>query len=244
MNINALNCLIGATLLINLSACSSIKEMFPDKEMDYQFTTEIPKLIIPSDLGAPVPAASAAGTQNTETTAAATAPETENKPETESKPEESESQTANSEKSSTDTAAEEQPAIDPKSITVDILESSNQISYLRINTPFRTAWRAVSKGLSRQSIEVSERNETDKTFTVQYDPDEKPVEDGTYMDEINFMLNGFQSNEKEYLLKLVETNKQTDVVILNSEQKPTTDEGSLKLLKVLQRSIKANLAGK
>ncbi len=237
MKINALIYLIGAALLVNLSACSSIKEMFPDKEKDYQFTTEIPKLIIPADLGAPVSPASTASSKNTETTTATT-------PEAESKPEESENKTASSENANTDTAADEQPAIDPKSITVDILESSNHISYLRINTPFRTAWRAVSKGLSRQSIEVSERNEADKTFTVQYDPDEKPVEDGTYMDEINFMLNGFQSNEKEYLLKLVETNQQTDVVILNSEQKPTTDEGSLKLLKVLQQSIKANLAGK
>lgn len=239
MKLNALTCLLGTALLVNLSACSSIKEMFPDKEMDYQFTTEIPKLIIPSDLGAPVPPASTADTQNTETTTA-TAPEAE----AESKPEEPESKTASSEDTNTDATADDQPAIDPKSITVDILESTNHISYLRINTPIFTAWRAVSKGLSRQSIEVSERNEADKTFTVQYDPDEKPVEDGSYMDEINFMLNGFQSNEKEYLLKLVETNKQTDVVILDNEQKPTTDEGSLKLLKVLRQSIKANLAGK
>jgi outer membrane protein assembly factor BamC len=243
MKLNVLTCLVGATLLVNLSACSSVKEMFPDKEMDYQFTTEIPKLIIPSDLGAPAPSASSTASKNTETTTA-TAPETENKPEAESKPEESENQTANSEKTSTDTAADDQPAIDPKSITVDILESSNHISYLRINTPFSTAWRAVSKGLSRQSIEVSERNEAEKTFTVQYDPDEKPIEDGSYMDEINFMFHGFQSNEKEYVLKLVETNKQTDMVILDSEQKPVTDEGSLKLLKVLRQSIKANLAGK
>ena len=51
-------------------------------------------------------------------------------------------------------------------------------------------------------------------------------------------------NEKEYFLKLVENNQQTDVVVLNEEQKPTTDEGGLKLLKTLQQSIKANLAGK
>jgi len=58
------------------------------------------------------------------------------------------------------------------------------------------------------------------------------------------MLHGFQANDKEYKLKLVETNQQTDVVILDGELKPASDEGGLKLLKVLQQSIKANLAGK
>lgn len=226
--------LCGAAVLLNLSACSTIKEAFPDKEKDYQFTTEIPKLIIPADLASgstlPSSANSSARTQNTESKADASQ-EADKKPAEEST-------------AAADNTTEEQPLIDPKSITVDLLESSNKIGYLRLNVPFTTAWRVVSKGLSRKSIEVSERNQSDKIFTVQYDPDEKPIEDSTYLDEINFILHGFQGNDKEYKLKLVETNQQTDVVILDEEQKPTSDEGGLKLLKVLQQSIKANLAGK
>jgi outer membrane protein assembly factor BamC len=225
----------ATTVLSVLSACSSIKELFPDKEKDYQFTTEIPKLIIPPDLanGSTLTPTPNASPKNPDVTTEESAAKTE---EAESKPAE--------DTASADNAADGQPAIDPKSITVDLLESSNKIGYLRLNVPFNTAWRTVSKGLSRKSIEVSERNQTDKIFTVQYDPDEKPVEDGSYTDEINFMLNGFQGNEKEYKLKLVETNQQTDVVVLDEEQKPASDEGSLKLLQVLQKSIKANLAGK
>jgi outer membrane protein assembly factor BamC len=226
-----------AVVLLNVSACSSIKELFPDKEKDYQFTTEIPKLIIPSDLAngstlKPSPTSTVA-TQNTETAAAETAPteaEAETKPATEN--------------AATTEPASDEPFVDSKSITAELLESSNKVSYLRIGAPFARAWNIVSKGLSRKSIEVSDRNQEEKTFTVQYDPDEKPIEDGSYADEINFMLNGFQSNEKEYLLKLVETNKQTDVVILNEEQKPISDEAGIKLLQVLEKSIKANLAGK
>lgn len=233
MNMNSLARLLGTALLVNLCACSTIKEMFPDKEKDYQFTTEIPKLIIPSDLGSgkpsSTPSTSSASSQSAE---AATTTE----PEPEKKTEASETSSA--------TTADDQPVINPGSITVDILESTNHISYLRINTPFNTAWRLVSKGLSRQSIEVSDRNEADRTFKVQYDPEEKKIEDGSFSDELEFMMNGFQSNDKEYLLKLVETNGQTDVVILNDEQKPTADEGGLKLLKVLRQSIKTNLAGK
>jgi outer membrane protein assembly factor BamC len=222
-----------------LSACSTIKEAFPDKEKDYQFTTEIPKLTVPSDLAKGTNLSSISTTAKPQSAEAneTTANASESKPtETETKPAEN--------TASTESASDDLPPIDPKSITVELQESSNHISYLRINTPFLTAWRVVSKGLSRKSIEVSERNQADKIFTVQYDPDEQVPEDGSVMGEINFMWNGFQGNEKEYLLKLVENNQQTDVVILNQEQKPTADEGGIKLLKVLQQSIKANLAGK
>jgi outer membrane protein assembly factor BamC len=235
-------------VLLNVSACTSIKEMFPDKEKDYQFTTEIPKLIIPADLANGSTLTPSANTTSTARPENADVKPEDVKPEVEAKSEASkDTPTAEEEanKSATpDTPADEQPPIDPKSITVNLSQSSTNVSYLRIGTPFVSAWRIVSKGLSRKSIEVNERNQEEKTFTVQYDPDEQPIEDGSYLDEINFMLHGFQGNEKEYKLKLVETNQHTDVVVLNEEQKPTSDEGSLKLLQVLEKSIKANLAGK
>jgi outer membrane protein assembly factor BamC len=225
----------SATVLAALSACSTIKEAFPDKEKDYQFTTEIPKLTVPADL--------AKGT-NLSSIASPVKPQSVETNATESKPTETEAKPAEN-IASTESASDDLPAtIDPKSITAELQESSNHINYLRINTPFLTAWRVVSKSLSRKSIEVNERNQADKTFTVQYDPDEKEAEDGSFTDEINFMMHGFQGNDKQYFLKLVENNQQTDVVVLNEEQKPSTDEGGVKLLKVLQQSIKANLAGK
>ena len=42
--------LIASSTLINISGCSYVKSLFPDKEKDYQFTTEIPPLILPDDL--------------------------------------------------------------------------------------------------------------------------------------------------------------------------------------------------
>ena len=233
MNINGLARLIVGIALVNLSACSTIKEAFPDKEKDYQLTRDIPKLVLPSDLdkGSSLTVSNTNRPQTSEASA-------EPVPETEAKPE------AAAEDRPALPADDDKPPLDPASVTVELLSSSSNINYLRINTAFADAWRIVSKGLSRKSIEVNERNQAEKTFIVQYDPDEKPVEDGTFNDEINFILKGFQSNEKEYLLRLVETNGQTDVVILNNEKKPVSDEASLKLLKVLQHSIKSNLSGK
>jgi outer membrane protein assembly factor BamC len=42
--------LISAAALSALSACTYVKTLFPDKEKDYQYTTEIPPLIWPDDL--------------------------------------------------------------------------------------------------------------------------------------------------------------------------------------------------
>ncbi len=223
-----------AVVLVQLSACSSIKELFPDKEKDYQFTTEIPKLIVPADL--------ANGTNLN--VASPTTPASSIEATAETTPAATESPSTEADKPPADDTATDEPPIESKAISVELLESTNKVSYLRIGVPFIRAWRIVSKGLSRKSIEVSDRNQADRIFTVQYDPDEKPIEDGSYLDELTFMLHGFQGDEKEYLLKLVENNQQTDVVILNEEQKPSSDEAGLKLLKVLEKSIKANLAGK
>lgn len=244
---NKLVCIISIATLSGLTACSTVKEAFPDKGKDYQFSTEIAPLTIPNDLakGMPSPSSKPASSDT----------QTEEKTEEpiERKPRETtvagETVTQSEETRAIDEAAEgslpsEQALIDPKTVTVELLQSSSNITYLRMNTPFAYTWRAVSKGLSRRAIEVSERNQAEKTFVVQYDPDEKPIEDGSYMDELNFMLHGLSANDKEYRLKLVESSGHTDVVILNDEQKPISDQASLKLLGVLQKSIKTNLSGK
>jgi outer membrane protein assembly factor BamC len=235
---NRLARLIAGIALVNLSACSSIKEAFPDKEKDYQLSKAIPRLVIPSDLakGGASSASVVSSSSKAPTSETATEATAESEAVAEAKPEATEERTLPPD--------DDKPPLDPASVTVELLASSSNINYLRLNVPFADAWRIVSKGLSRKSIEVSERNQSEKTFTVQFDPDEKPVEDGSYANEINFMLNGFQTNDKEYSLKLVETGGKTDVVILGEDKKPIADEASLKLLKVLQHSIKANLSGK
>lgn len=239
--------IVGVATLSMLSACSTVKEAFPDKEKDYQFTKEIPKLTLPSDLagggGALTPPPSSGRKSATRSEESSTAVE-DSDAELKASAEAELKEAAKNAPSKDAPAEPEVAMIPPQSVTVELLESSSKIAYLRINTPFTQAWRMVSKGLSRKSIEVTERNQADKTITVQFDPDEKPIEDGSYANELNFILNGFQSGEKEYLLKLVETNKQTDVVIVDNEQKPVSTPEGLKLLKSLHQSIKANLAGK
>ncbi|TRW89700.1 outer membrane protein assembly factor BamC [Candidatus Methylobacter oryzae] len=211
---------IIVAVLVNVSACTYIKTLFPDKEKDYQFTTEIPPLTIPPDLAGdagaklPTPAPAPAPSSVAETAeAAVAAPSTE-----------------------------EAPSVERKSIHVELVDADQGTKRLRINAPLSMAWRMVGKALSRKSIEVTNRNQEEGLFRVQYDANKQAVEDGSVWDEVNFFFEGLQTTEREYILKLVENNRQTEVVVMDQDQKPVADSTSLNLLTLLHDTIKADLA--
>ena len=249
MKTKIITLLISVAALSELTACSYIKSLFPDKEKDYQYTTEIPPLILPADLNntlipgahpkAPAPSLGVdAGV--------AVPPVAVNTPE--------EAITAASaldkpavpvEKASPAAASPGSEAEVPDTeIIVERVKLNGGNNLLRMNVDFGRAWRTVSKALSRKAIEVTERNQETRIITVQYDPDEQKVEDGSYWDEMVFLFKGIQSNEKPYLLKFEENNQQTDIVVVDEDQKPLSDEASSKLLTLVEETIKADLAAK
>ncbi|MGZ5026788.1 MAG: outer membrane protein assembly factor BamC [Methylobacter sp.] len=211
--------LIIVAVLVNVSACTYIKNLFPDKEKDYQFTTEIPPLILPPDL---------AGETTAKVPTVASPAETVQAPDT-----------APTAARSTEEPA---PAVDRKSIQVGLIDADQGTKRLRIGAPSAIAWRMVGKALSRKSVEVTNRNQEEGLFRVQYDPNKQEVEDGSVWDEIDFFFKGIETTEQEYVLKLVESNQQTEVVIMDKEQKPVADKTSLSLLTLLHDTIKADLA--
>jgi len=240
MKTRIITLLISAAALSSLSACTYVKSLFPDKEKDYQYTTEIPPLILPADLkenhipGARLPA-SAAPTLGTD---AAVPPVTVNTP---VQPTTSPAPAINE---STAISPESEAGIPNTAIMVEHIKSDNGENRLHMNVPFTRAWRMVNKALSRKSIEVTERNQDARLITVQYDPNEKQVEDGSYWDEVVFMFKGIQHNEHKYLLKLEENNQQTDIVVADEDQQRLSDAASIKLLTLLEETIKADLASK
>lgn len=202
-----------AAVLGNVTACTYIKSYFPDKEKDYQFTTEIPPLKLPPDLDKNA-ALSAPGTDLVEPapeqTRAALVP---------------------------DEPSAEEEAETPRVIPVELVEFENGETRLRIGAPVLRAWRMVGKALSRKSLEVTERNQEDALFRVQYDPDEQPIEDGSLWDEVVFIFKGVQGNEKEYILKLVANGQRSEVVVLDEDQQPITEGPGLKLLSLIQETL-------
>ncbi len=210
--------LISIAVLLNLSACSTIKTWFPDKEKDYQFTTEIPPLILPPDLSGEAIATVPATPDVVADGEAPAAP-----------------------------VIETIPAIERKSIQLELVEADQGIKRLRIGAPLAMSWRLVGKALSRKSIEVTNRKQDEAVFHVQYDPNKQEVEDDSFWDEVIFLFKGLNVTEQAYVVKLVDNNslenkQQTDVLILDKEQQPVADEAGLKLLMLLHDTIKAGLA--
>ncbi|MGR9013171.1 MAG: outer membrane protein assembly factor BamC [Gammaproteobacteria bacterium] len=238
-------------VLVNISACTYIKNLFPDKEKDYQFTTEIPPLVLPSDL---------AGDSITKVPTAVPADETIDAAATDSTVEATDDTAVTDSTNEADDAAasaliDEAIKVEPsapqtdvdqdlerKSIQVELVDADQGTKRLRIGASSITAWRMVGKALSRNSVELTNRNQEDRQFRVQYEPNKQKIEDGTFWDEIVFVFTGFDTPEQEYVLKLVESNQHTDLIIMNNEQQPVADETSLSLLTLLYDTIKADLA--
>ena len=228
---------ITAAVLLNLSACSYVQSLFPDKEKDYQYTTEIPPLILPNDLkNSPIPSVTAS---------APSVPPLSSAAEADVPVEEAASAAPTTVEPSVPAAPpESEPAVVDAAITVERIKFNDGENRLRINVPFISAWRIVGKALSRKALEVTGRNQETRVFTVLYDPDEQKSTEDSYWDDIMFMFKGIRSNEKTYLLKLEENNQQTDIVVADEDQQLLSDAASIKLLTLLEETIKADLAKK
>jgi outer membrane protein assembly factor BamC len=250
-------------VVLNLSACSTIQSMFPDKEKDYQFTTEIPPLVLPEDLSKGA-AGKAAETTSEPESEALSRPVKEETPQAAETGETAEGagtpdQAVAEEQSGQDSAspeksgnaaqpeqtaeAEETPKDDDqeKGTPVELVRFSDGERRLRIYSSPERAWHLVSKALSRNAIEVTQRDQDQKLFNVQYDPDKEKAEDGSLLDEAIFLFKGFEANEKQYLLKLMAVDGKSDLAVTDKDMEPVPDdEAAVKLLRLLGGTIQGD----
>lgn len=221
-----------SALLLNAS-CSTIKSWFPDKERDYQFTTEIPELVVPDDLKTktlathPVsntPEAAPAPVQQEPVRSAATADAAEPAP---SKPEKTE--------------AKETVAAAGSGKSVQAAGSSG-VSSLQIDQSATQAWWIVGKALSRQKLEVVERNMDKGYFFVKYDPDAIKPEDGSILDEITFLFGDDPSQEQEYQVSLHQLDELlTEVTVQDSDGKTLSNVAATSLLRLITEGINQDI---
>ena len=223
---------VSLLILFNLSACSALKGFFPDKEKEYQLITEIPPLIVPPDL-------SSDAIQKRKTVDSGV-PVYQNQEEPELVSEDRDSTTEENvfEENVVDEKTETQ-----ESIYVDLIEFSGGATRIRIEDTIDRNWRTVGKALSRHSIEITARDELDRIYYVQYDPDFQKVEDGSLWDEVLFLFGSDPAQEKEFRVRLVENGSLTEVIVLDKNDKPLSKGPGLKLLRLLFETIKEDLAG-
>jgi outer membrane protein assembly factor BamC len=261
MKANIILITVASYSLVNLTACGHAAKFFPDKERDYQHVKEIPMLNWPKELRAnfapePSPAPQTATipeppAENAAPALSATPPLTDTATPGAAPLSANASPEAAPYNIASDIPAQAKPPSDADPVPDETGDTSKPIgieqvkrdgiSRLRLSVPMLRAWRAIDKALSRNAIEVTERNPEERRFTVQYDPDEKKVQDGSLMDEVRFIFKGFQTNEKDYRLQLVETANHIEVVMVDGNKKPLADSAaSVKLLDALEKTIKAD----
>ena len=228
--------ILTVVTLSSLTACSQIKSYFPDKEKEYQYSAEIPPLIYPADLKINVvPVLPTAMTQVKPVDTAPVEAANVVKPVSAAVKDSSVTPTI-------DKVYSDEEELAAHLITVERINVDKGENRLRLNVPFIRAWRILSKSLSRKALEVTVRDENSGLFTLQFDPDEQSEKELSYLDSFKALLGNLRSNEKTYTIKLEKDQPQTDVTVLDKDQKPIADEASTKLLTLLQESIKADLA--
>ncbi len=225
---------------LNASGCSTIQSWFPDKEKDYQFTTELPPLVIPADL-VQKPSVPARATTAEPIMAKAVEPDTPKK------------SAAKMIAPAIEKIEKPAPMVNRPVLTdteTELSRNEIQVSLthenaptLNLNVPAVRAWRIIGKALSRSGIEITNRNQESGQIYIQI-PNSKPKTESekSFLTDTLSIFDGFVSDETSAILQFHESNAKTAVTLLNAELKPLTDGTDNKVLTILFDAIKADLS--
>jgi outer membrane protein assembly factor BamC len=243
------------SILLWLSGCSYVKSLFPDKERDYQFRGEIPEIILPDDLkpqnqlartpGLPVvPAVAAVPANSTAVTPSASRPAQSVVADNAAGSQKNTIVTAPAVQQVVTEDSPSQPQATDSNVVAPSTSSQSGVSSLQVDQPKAQAWRLVARALSRQKVEIVERNQDSGYFYVKYDPNAIKPEDNSFWDELTFMFGQDPSHEQEYRVSLLEINPQaTEVTIQNNDGQTLSNLTATHLLKLITDGITMDLPG-
>jgi uncharacterized lipoprotein len=217
-------CLVG---LLALNACSVVTALFPDKQRQYQYTTEIPALEVPPDLsmstmtGAKLNrGAGQAGSGGPGGDGAGASGGVQASP-------------------------DDRKFSETKGAT--LAQNTEDVPLIELASPFPQAWNDVGRALGRMKVEVSDQNKSEGVYYVYYGGSEKAYEDRGMWGDISDLFSGGGPKSMEFRLKLEEHKSakrtSTDVFLFDDEGKPVRSGVPLDLLKKLHRQLLAMYSG-
>ncbi|CAL1241266.1 outer membrane protein assembly factor BamC [Candidatus Methylocalor cossyra] len=206
--------LLGASAL--LTGCGLIGSWFPDKQKQYQFSSEIPPLEIPPDLTASTIEGATRGDrtptgESAEELAKLDRPSESNPPKTAP-------------------PAENTPALE---------ETAGNAPMIEIEAPFAVAWNDIARALGRLELEVTDQNRSDGLYYVYYGGDNKPYQDRGFFGDLVEMFGGGAEQAREYRVKVQDKGKTTAVYVTDPDGKPQTSGPGLELLKRLHETLQS-----
>lgn len=138
---NALRWVALGSALWLLGGCTYIASLFPDKQKQYRYHSEIPPLEIPPDLSS----STIEGAVTSAAQAEALQPKEDSAPRAASEPE------------------PEEP--DPKTT---LAQDLSDVPLIEVEAPFEDAWRSVNRALGRAKLEVVGEDQAKDIFDVYY----------------------------------------------------------------------------
>lgn len=241
-----LRCLTVGLLLSGLSGCTYIKSLFPDKERDYQFTSEVPDLVIPDDLKSkqlaslPREAVVAPGPETVAVT----------EPRISAQSMDSSAAGLNpAEVAAREAAANLKPedlipkrAFESEEVAETEERVASDISSLQIDQGKKQATRLVGKALTRKEVEIVERNIDRGYYYVKYDPYAVEARDDSIWDEFVFLFGDDPSQEQEYRISVRQIGAQiSEVTVQDSSGKNLSNPVANVLLKLITDGINEDL---
>ncbi|MDD2864240.1 MAG: outer membrane protein assembly factor BamC [Methylococcales bacterium] len=214
---------------LSMNGCSTLQSWFPDKEKDYQFTTELPPLVIPPDLAqkpslptraAPEIAKTAKNALSDKALLEQVKPAFEEATKIMQRPSLSDAETEMTKNE------------------IQLSLTHEKTPALNLNVPVARAWRIVGKALSRNGIEVTKHDQENGQIHIQV-ANAKTQPEKSLWDNTIDVFNPFAQTEQKYILQFKENNAKTSVTILDEALQPISDD---KLLASLFDSIKADLS--
>jgi outer membrane protein assembly factor BamC len=203
-----------------LVSCTTVTPYFPDKQKDYRYSREIADLRLPSDLSEH------------------RIKELSIDPDLPIKIKEQKTTEAVEQ-----TEEARQSQIGEQKAHVQLAGFNGGALRLIVAESFKRTWYIVGKALSRQSIEVTERNQSGGSFTIQFDPTKREVEEGTLWDEFEFFFGEEQHQDQKFHILLADNGQKTEVVVTDEKGLPQSKGSGLGVLVVLFESIKEDLVG-
>lgn len=209
-----------ASAAVSMMGCSYISGLFPDKQKQYRYSTELPDLEVPPDLVGP----KVDGRLSDE----AIQPD--------------EAYSAVKGKTKIATAEGKKPAKKKRKrlndASVAQAEKAEEGSMIELNETYAEAWNDVSRALGRLKVEVYDQNRTDGVFYVYYggEPPKKDEETGIW-DTVASVFNVERDIAKEYRVKLVDKEDFTFIKVLDQDDKPLSDGPAFELLQRLHKKL-------
>lgn len=243
--------LILGGVALGLSACSTIKSWFPDKQKEYRYSAEIPALEIPPDvLGKkfdPNAPAAAAPT----TPAATPAPAKRNVVNAAERPSAPLLPMPGSSSSSAPAAPSARDAIDDSPIgkyksaaagaeTSARLDKDSSGPHIAVEAPFANVWTFTEKALNRLHVEIKDKDRSKQVFYVLYSQNAAPYEDkGAWYDLTSvFRKSPPKQAEHEYQVRLENIGGVlTKLRIADTSAQPLSEGESQVLLKAIHSKL-------